>query len=109
MRPRVIKLTDLLLRYRPGSQDPPWSWADEVIDLHSHPCPTTEARAQGIEVDPCDDPHPGCYQRRLEAYLRDVGAIEQPVCLGGDGRVWDGHHRIVAAIRLGFNEIPVER
>jgi len=104
-----MKLSELLENYRPGSFDPPWSWDDEVHDLHHNaPCPTAYAITQGIDVEPCDDPSPGCYQRRLEEHLREVGAITQPVCLGGDGRVWDGHHRIVAAIRLGFDEIPVE-
>lgn len=65
-------------------------------------------RTQGITVDPCPDPDPGCYQRSLERWLAEQGRIEQPVCLGPDGRVWDGHHRIVAARRLGLTEIPVE-
>lgn len=99
---------DILARYQPGSHDQPWTWEDEARDLHSLPCPTEYARAQGIEVEPCDDPEPGCYQRKLEAHLRDLGRIDQPVCLGTDGRVWDGHHRIVAAIRLGLTEAPTE-
>lgn len=104
-----MKLSDLLAAYRPGSQDPPWSWGDEAHDLHFvHPCPTTHAREWGVDIEPCPDPEPGCYQRRLEEYLAEVGAITQPVCLGSDGRVWDGHHRIVAAMRLGFDDIPVE-
>lgn len=103
-----MTLSEILAGWVPGSEDQPWTWDDEERSLFSHACPTELARADGIEVDPCDDPTPGCYQRKLEAHLREVGRIDQPVCLGPDGRVWDGHHRIVAARRLGFTTIPVE-
>ena len=39
--------------------------------------------------------------------IREHG-IREPVLLGGDGRVWDGHHRICAARSLGLSMIPVE-
>ena len=107
-----MNLADILRDYVPGSEDQPWSWDDEERSLHEMPCPTTHALESGFVevgcVDPCNDPQPGCYQRKLEAHLAEVGRIEQPVCLGDDGRVWDGHHRIVAARRLGFAEVPVE-
>ena len=103
-----MELAAILRDYVPGSKDQPWTWDDEEQDLHSHPCPTERARAQGVDVEPCDDGQPGCYQRRLEAFLAAEGRITQPVCLGPDGRVWDGHHRIVAAKRLGFADVPVE-
>lgn len=35
-----------------------------------------------------------------------VNGIKYPVHLGQDGRVWDGHHRIAAAVALGLEEIP---
>jgi hypothetical protein len=105
----TMRLSYLLETYRPGSYDPPWDWDDEEDDILSNPCPTEMARADGVDVDPCDDPEPGCYQRKLEAYLRSRGGIEQGVCLGDDGRIWDGHHRIVAARRLGFDQVPIER
>ncbi len=63
---------------------------------------------------PAGSPHvrcdgsPGCYQRDLELHLAAVGAVTEPVLLGPDGRVWDGHHRIVAARRLGFASVPAE-
>lgn len=101
---RWISLADLLAKYVPGSQEQPWTWDDEAAALHAFPglcglqCPDT-----------CPpDAHPGIYQKDLEDHLRRRGRIEQPVCLGADGRVWDGHHRIVAAIRLGFPGVPVE-
>lgn len=103
-----MRLSEVLERWVPGSEDQPWTWDDEERDLLSHPCPTEYARAGGIQVEPCDDPEPGCYQRKLEAWLRERGEVTQGVRLGSDGRVWDGHHRIVAARRLGFDTIPVE-
>ena len=30
------------------------------------------------------------------------------VCLGDDGFVWDGHHRIIAAKHLGIPVVPLE-
>lgn len=50
---------------------------------------------------------PGHYQRVLEAHLSDHGLTEG-VCLTDEGLVWDGHHRIVAARRLGIQSIPLE-
>lgn len=33
--------------------------------------------------------------------------MRNPVLIGNDGRVWDGHHRIVIAAGLGIPKIPV--
>lgn len=90
---REVALADVLRDYVPGSFDQPWSWDDEQRWLDEF-------------VSCCDVP--GHYQAALERHLASVGRIEQPVCLGDDGRVWDGHHRIVAARRLGFATIRVE-
>lgn len=38
-----------------------------------------------------------------------VNGIREPVLLGNDGRVWDGHHRIIAAHRLGIDSVPYEQ
>lgn len=43
---------------------------------------------------------------RLMDSIRADG-IREPILLGSDGRVWDGHHRIVAATKLGFSHVPV--
>lgn len=48
----------------------------------------------------------GHYQKQLEDYLTENG-LNEGVCVG-DGKVWDGHHRIVGARRLGINRIPLE-
>ncbi len=37
-----------------------------------------------------------------------VRGIRTPVLLGPDGSIWDGHHRIAAAVALGLEEIPAE-
>jgi hypothetical protein len=87
-----VSLAAVLAAFTPGDQ---WSWDQEEADILSHPCV-------------CVCGMPGCYQRRLEAFLAGVGRVEQGVYLGPDGRVWDGHHRIVAARRLGFADVPLE-
>ncbi len=37
----------------------------------------------------------------------EVHGVHEPVLLGDDGRVWDGHHRILIAAGLGLKSIPV--
>ena len=66
--------------WRPGSHDEPWTWADEAADLAGE----------------------------LDDMINDiqVNGILHPVVLGVDGRVWDGHHRILAARALGVR-VPV--
>ena len=43
----------------------------------------------------------------LIASIRQHGILE-PILLGTDGRVWDGHHRIVVAWLLRLREVPVK-
>lgn len=89
----TIPLAKLLAEYQPGSYPPPWTWDDEERDLLARVCLC------------CGEA--GHYQHQLEAHMREHG-LDQGVCLGDDGRVWDGHHRIVAAKRLGIETIPLE-
>lgn len=91
--PETMLLADVLANYRPGSFDPPWSWDDEERTIRERICLC------------CG--RPGHYQEQLEAFLAEHG-LDQGVCLGTDGRVWDGHHRIIAARRLGIEVIPLE-
>lgn len=35
--------------------------------------------------------------------------IREPVIVGYDGYVWDGRHRVVVALFLGLNKVPVYR
>lgn len=48
---------------------------------------------------------------KLTALLEDIkqDGIREPILLGTDGRVWDGHHRIYCAHTLGIRMIPTER
>jgi hypothetical protein len=41
----------------------------------------------------------------IDSIRRD--GIRNPIHLGNDGRIWDGHHRIYAAHLLGIEAIPV--
>src|SRR5690606_15690221 len=34
--------------------------------------------------------------------------VRVPILIGTDGRVWDGHHRLAVAHRLGLPEVPIE-
>ncbi len=80
----MISMSQIVTEWRPGSHDEPWSWMDEAHDL---------------------------WQREpivMDDLLSDVmrRGIVEPVDLGDDGRVWDGHHRIVIASALMFSRIP---
>lgn len=51
------------------------------------------------------------HAEKIEALVESVKrhGILEPVLLGNDGRVWDGHHRITAAWLAGVTMIPVVR
>jgi hypothetical protein len=88
---RMISVGMIVKKWRPGSHDEPWSWLDETVDLIQREGPTFGAlinwiREHGVEPNP-----------------------EEPVLLGDDWRVWDGHHRICAAALVGEGVlVPVE-
>lgn len=42
----------------------------------------------------------------LTTSIQETG-IREPIHLGSDGRVWDGHHRLAAADRLALSHVPV--
>lgn len=79
---RMVKLEHLLGIYKVGSGD--WLWQEEYEDLY---------KTQ--------------HQINLTESIRLKG-IKEPVLLGSDGRIWDGHHRICAALHLGITEIPIQ-
>lgn len=96
-----MTLADLTSRWRPGNHDTAdtpdganhaWTWKDEAHDLF-----TRTAEYQGGVVDRV--------HRDGVGFLDDAGG---PILLGNDGRVWDGHHRIVAAIALGIETVQVD-
>lgn len=79
---RMVQLEHLLGIYKVGSGD--WSWQEE-----------------------CEDLYETQHQINLTESIRLKG-IKEPVLLGSDGRIWDGHHRICAALHLGITEIPIK-
>jgi hypothetical protein len=103
-------LSWVLDEFVPGSHDG-FTWEDEEKDLLSAPCVcNAQPDEHGVynftpSMYSCGTP--GHYQLMLEEHIKNNG-IPSAVLLGKDGRVWDGHHRITAARRLGFEYIPVE-
>lgn len=78
---RYVRTDHLLGVYKPGSCGSGWLWEDEYGHLIS---------GIGNLVDD----------------IRENG-IREPILLGDDGRVWDGHHRVVAAMEIGLYSVPV--
>lgn len=71
----------------------PWTWIDEARNIRSRQCLCC-GRA-------------GHYQETVEAHMAANGAEGLGIVVR-DGYVQDGHHRVVAAIRLGIDKLPVE-
>jgi hypothetical protein len=101
------RVVDVMAKWRPAthdtSDDPSganleWTWADEVHDVYTRICVC------------CDKP--GHYQQQIVELVKTRGinfADEySPISLGTDGRVWDGHHRLIAAMVLGIESVRVE-
>jgi hypothetical protein len=83
---QVWPLARVLAEVRCGSQD--WSWDEEFADLDARHAATG-------------------YLDHLEQQIREHG-ITMPVLIGSDGRLWDGHHRLRIAARIGIGYVPVE-
>ena len=53
------------------------------------------------------------YMHRGSSYLSDLmysiqtEGMKEPILLGNDGRIWDGHHRLYIADQLKLESIPV--
>lgn len=78
----VMRLSALLRDYRDGDEH---GWAAEFDFLASE-------HAAKLDL--------------LSTSVQEVG-IQVPILLGNDGRVWDGHHRLAVASRLGIATVPV--
>lgn len=89
----TIETFDLLANFLP-SQPQPWSWDDEERDILGRACIC------------CGEV--GHYIVQLEAHLREHGLTEGVYLDFDKGVVGDGHHRIVAARRVGITVIPLE-
>lgn len=85
----LITVAHVVDRYIPGSYGPEWTWDDEQRDLYGR---EPEAMAW--------------FEDKLR--LGEFDAFTDPILIGDDGRVWDGHHRICAALRLQMHQLPVE-
>lgn len=82
----VWPLSRILAEVTVGSGD--WTWEEEWENL-------AERHAETGYLD------------KLEARIREEG-IQEPVLIGTDGRLWDGHHRLCIAVRLCLENVPVE-
>lgn len=81
---RDMDLDDLMAGWRVGSGD--WGWAREFKAIRT----TNRGRLD-----------------MLATSIQEAG-MHTPILLGSDGRVWDGHHRVCAALMLGMKTVPVE-
>ena len=89
-----MPLEELLSSYLPGHHNTEWTWEDEERDIPIRVC---------LCCGRC-----GHYQEQLESYIEKHGLEGMGVCLGTDGYLWDGHHRVIAAKHLGITTIPLE-
>jgi hypothetical protein len=93
----VLPVATVLGRWLPGSSPQPWSWADEENDIYARVCMCCE--------------QPGHYMEQLEKRVRqegiDFASAFAPPELAASGVVWDGHHRLILARRLGIENITV--
>lgn len=78
------RTADILTDYQPGDEH---GWATEFAYLATHHGPKL---------------------RKLRKSIAKRG-IRIPLLLGNDGRLWDGHHRLLVAVGLGISFVPVER
>jgi hypothetical protein len=47
------------------------------------------------------------HMNMLATSIQESG-IRSPILIGTDGRVWDGHHRLAVAHKLGLEAVPIE-
>lgn len=108
-----MSLEELTERFRPDAHDdvtgkpiegpnPDWTWDDAAKEFRRQVC------------DCCGKK--GHYQKQIEDLVKQQGIDfantedgEPTIQLSyGDGKVLDGHHRIVAALKLGLPDAYVE-
>jgi hypothetical protein len=90
---RDIALADLLANVAPGHREEAWSWEDEERDI-------------AIRLCLCCG-KPGHHQATVEALIA-TGRLPARASVGEDGRLHDGHHRVVAAMHLGIERVEIE-
>lgn len=82
MATEFMPLDDVLANYRDGDEH---GWQEEFDWLWAR--------------------EPG-YMDRLATSIQEMG-MREPILLGNDGRVWDGHHRLAIAQAIGYTPVPV--
>lgn len=84
---RDVHLSSLLVVFQPGDY-PERSWSEEFEWLWKN------------------DAH---RMKSIKRQVKEHGldSFDDPILLGSDGRVWDGHHRLAVAMKLGIKEVPV--
>ena len=88
-----MNTSTLLATIPPGHRPEPWTWDDEERDIRSRLCLCCGRQ--------------GHHQEEIERRMREHGFMDG-VCVGDDGRLHDGHHRVVAAKALGIRMVPIE-
>lgn len=82
--PQWWPLERLLGEVHPGSQGDEWTWEEELRALRE-----TDNFAQ-------------------VSHDLSLNAQREPVLVGYDRRLWDGHHRVCAAMYLGIPHVLVQ-
>lgn len=82
-----LSVEEITALWRPGSHD--WPWSAEYDDLANDP--VTQAIEERVDKEGI-------------GFADDIA----PILLGSDGRVWDGHHRIVIAMKRGIKTLNVD-
>lgn len=85
----VLPLGDILRKWRPGSGGDDWTWGDEYFDL-------------------IDQEYTQGFLRMISNFGMEMFCKDEPILLGNDERVWNGHHRIIIATVLGLEELEVD-
>jgi hypothetical protein len=80
----VLRRSHILQLWIPGSRN--WSWTEEFNDI--------------LAKD---------YQRVIELCTDiSINGILEPIILGSDHRVWEGHHRLLVSGILGIECLPTQ-
>ena len=86
----TVRVADVLAQYGPGDSGDQliyrWGWREEFAQLW------------------IDD---ATHMHNLLVDIKRHG-IREPILLGNDGRLWDGHHRLAIAVALVHDTIPAE-
>ena len=82
-----MPVESIVTNWRVGSAE--WSWDEERADLSN-------------------DPVTAAVRHRVLTEGIGFADAYAPVLLGSDGRVWDGHHRIVIALEQGITHLNAE-